>query len=62
MILVTRDNSYYRIYFADILYDCRLYEEALDEFDSILKLKLSEKEKYDVKERISLLNKKLVNN
>jgi hypothetical protein len=58
----TRDNSYYRIYFANVLYDCRLYEEALDEFDSITKLKLSEKEKNNVKESISLLNKKLANN
>lgn len=58
----TRDNTYYRIYFADALFDCGLYEEALDEFYSIEQLKLSEKEKNKVKEKISLLNKKLINN
>lgn len=58
----TSSNSYYRIYFADVLSDYGLYEEALDEFNSISQLELSEKEKSEVEEKLSQLNKKLVNN
>jgi hypothetical protein len=39
-----------------------LYEEAYDDFVSIKELKLSEEEKAEVEKKISLLNKKLVNN
>jgi hypothetical protein len=59
---LTREMANYRIYFANLLYDFGLYEEALDEYDSIIKLKLSEKEKSEVANKISVLNKKLINN
>jgi hypothetical protein len=57
----TKQMANYRIYFANILNEFGLYEEALDEYNSIGNLKLSEKEKNEIGEKISLLNKKLVN-
>ena len=57
----TKEMANYRIYFANLLYDFGLYDEAYDEFTSIKELKLSEKEKSEVEEKISQLNKKLVN-
>jgi len=57
----TKEMANYRIYFANLLYDFGLYDEAYDEFTSIKELKLSDKEKSEVAEKISLLNKKLVN-
>ena len=58
----TKEKAQYRIYFANILYEFGLYEEALDEYNSIKQLTLSGKEKSEIGEKISLLNKKLVNN
>jgi hypothetical protein len=57
----TKEMANYRIYFANLLYDFGLYDEAYDEFTSIKELKLSDKEKSEVGEKISLLNRKLVN-
>ncbi len=57
----TKEMANYRIYFANLLYDFGLYDEAYDEFTSIKELKLSEKEKSEVEEKLSQLNKKLVN-
>ncbi len=57
----TNEISHDRIYFADILYELGLYEEAYDEFVSIKGLKLSGNEKAEIDSKISLLDKKLVN-
>lgn len=52
----------HRIFFADILFNKGLNEEAYGEFVSISKLTLSEKEKADVEKKIELLEKKIVTN
>ena len=44
----TKTISSYRIYFADILYEKGLYEEALDEYLDIQKLDLTESQQSDV--------------
>jgi hypothetical protein len=50
-----------RIYFANLLHEFGLYEEAFNEYKTIKELNLSEEEKKLVDEKISVLNKKLVN-
>jgi hypothetical protein len=57
----TKSIAHFRIYFANILYDRGLYEEAYDEFSSIKNLNLSEKERLEVENKLELLRKKLVN-
>ncbi len=57
----TNKMAEYRIYFADLLYDFNLYEEAYKEFSSIKELKLSAEEKAETEKMLSLLNKKIVN-
>jgi hypothetical protein len=52
----------YRIFFADILLDKGLNEEAYGEYVSISKLSLSEKEKADVEKKIAALEKKIITN
>ena len=51
----------YRIYFADILYDKGLYEEALGEYIEISKLNLSKEEKARVESQTKSINKILLN-
>jgi len=58
----TKKKAGHRIYFANLLFEFGLYEEAYDDFVSIKELKLSEEEKAEADKKISLLNKKLVNN
>ena len=58
----TKKKADSRIYFANLLYEFGLYEEVYDEFNSIKELKLSDKERSEVENKISLLNKKLVIN
>ncbi|SRR5690606_7254399 len=48
----------YRIYFADILNDLGLYEEAYGEFSEIKKLELTPDEKSKVEERLNQIGKK----
>ena len=57
----TKKKADSRIYFANLLYDFGLYEEAYDEFISIKELELSDNERSEVENKLSLLNKKLVN-
>jgi hypothetical protein len=51
----------YRIYFADILYDKGLYEEALGEYIDIAKLDLSKEDKAKVESQTQSINKILLN-
>ena len=57
----TKELAQFRIYFADILYERGLYEEAYDEFGLIKNLKLSDKEKTEVENKLEIISKKLVN-
>ena len=56
----TKNLSPYRIYFANILYDKGLYEEALDEYVDIQKLKLTEEERAEVNEKTESIKMKLL--
>lgn len=55
----TKSLADYRIFFADILYEKKLYEEALDEYKEIQTLTLSEQQKEKLSERIEEIKKKL---
>jgi len=52
----------YRIFFADILYEKGLYEEALGEYLDIAKLELNKEEKSKVEAQSQSINKILLNN
>jgi hypothetical protein len=52
----------YRIFFADILFEKGLYEEALGEYLDIAKLDLSKEEKSKVESQTQSINKILLNN
>jgi hypothetical protein len=52
----------YRIFFADILYEKGLYEEALGDYLDTAKLELSKEEKLKVNSQIQSINKILLNN
>lgn len=58
----TKQIPSYRIFFADILYDKGLYEEALGEYMNIAKLDLSKEEKSKVESQTQSINKILLNN
>jgi len=58
----TRQEASYRIFFADILYEKGLYEEALGEYLDIQKLELSKDQITNVESHINSLNKILLNN
>lgn len=53
---------YYRIFFADILFEKGLYEEALGEYFEIEKMELKEEEKLAVQSKVQIINKILLNN
>lgn len=55
----TKSLVSYRIFFADILFDKKLLEEALDEYNDILKLQLSNEQKEKVTSRIDEINKRI---
>ena len=57
----TKEIPSYRIYFANILYDKGLYEEALDEYVDIQKLKLTDKEKAEINEKTGSIKMKMLN-
>ena len=52
----------YRIFFADILFEKGLYEEALGDYLDIAKLELNKEEKLKVDSQIQSINKILLNN
>jgi len=56
----TKTISSYRIYFADILYEKGLYEEALDEYLDIQKLQLAKEEGAEVDEKIESIQMKML--
>ena len=58
----TRQEASYRIFFADILYEKGLYEEALGEYLDIQKLELSKDQITNVESHINSINKILLNN
>lgn len=51
----------HRIYFANLLYEKGLFEEAYSEYDSFKNYTMSEKEKAEVNSKMELLSKKLIN-
>lgn len=55
----TKSMSDYRIFFAEILYEKKLYEEALDDYNDIQTLSLSESQKEKVNQRIEEIKRKL---
>jgi hypothetical protein len=57
----TKQIPKYRIFFADILYDKGLYEEALGEYFEIEKLALTKEEKSKVESQVNKINKILLN-
>ncbi len=58
----TKLLSSYRIFFADILFEKGLYNEAYEEFIEITELKLGDKEKLKVDEKTETIKKILLNN
>jgi len=56
----TKSLPAYRIYFANILYDKGLYEEALDEYVDIQNLKLTDEERLDVNEKAESIKMKML--
>jgi len=51
----------YRLYFANILYDKGLYEEALGEYKSISGLSITDYQKSEIEEKSEMIRKKLLN-
>ncbi len=58
----TKSLSTYRIFFADILFEKGLYNEAFEEFNEIKELKLSDEEKLKVDEKTETIKKILLSN
>lgn len=59
---VTKTDADLRIYFADILYNKGLYEEAMSEYEDILKLNLTNQQEQLVQKKLSSIKQKLLNN
>ena len=57
----TKQIASYRIFFADVLYEKGLYEEALGEYLEIQKLELSEEQRTNLNNRINDIDKLLLN-
>lgn len=50
-----------RIYFADLLYQKGLYEEAFAEFNSFKNYEMSDKDKAEIDKKLEQLSKKIIN-
>lgn len=57
----TKNLITHRIYFANLLYDKGLFEEAYAEFNSFKDFGMNEKNKAEVDSKLELLSKKLIN-
>lgn len=58
----TKKLTGYRIYFANILYDKGLYEEAMEEYTSISKLSVTEEQKIEMEQKLESIRNKLLSN
>ena len=58
----TKSLPSYRIYFANILYEKRLYEEAMEEFKEIITLDISEAQRKEVNSKLEDIKKILLSN
>jgi len=58
----TKEIASYRIFFANVLYDKGLYEEALGEYLEIQNLELNSEQSNKVKSQVNQINKILLNN
>lgn len=56
----TRNDSSFRIYFADILFKLSLYEEALGEYNAIRTLSLSDTQKKNIDQKLVEIKNKLL--
>ncbi len=57
----TKTNASYRIYFADILFEKGLYEEAMNEYTDLKKLDLTQNQKETIDRKLAAISKKLLN-
>lgn len=58
----TKSIPSYRVYFANLLYEKGLYEEALEEFNDLIKLDLNENQQKDVNSALEDIKKILLSN
>ena len=58
----TKTLTSYRIFFADILLEKSLYEEALTEYSSISKLQMNDIQKAEVDNKMEIIRKKMLGN
>jgi hypothetical protein len=56
----TKKDVNLRIYFADILYEKGLYEEAMVEYKGLQEMNLSEKQKEGIQKKLASIKKKLL--
>jgi hypothetical protein len=57
----TKKDAANRIYFADLLYEKRLYEEAYDQYNEIKSITLNDSQAQYVSDKIDEISKKLLN-
>jgi hypothetical protein len=58
----TKSFPSYRIYFANILYEKKLYEEVMEEFNDIIALDISEAQRKEVNSKLEDIKKILLSN
>lgn len=57
----TKTDAVSRIYFADLLFEKKLYEEALDQYNEIKLLSLNDTKKEQVSNKIEIISRQLLN-